>query len=135
MLPATDTPNTVLDRALTAMAAGRVLLGIASLTVPQQFARAVGVAGPTPELSYMTRIYGARAVAMGTAYLTGAQPERHRWTRLSLAVDTSDTITGLTHLVRRDSSPRAIGSMVALTGVYALLGARHVRRRSAASPR
>lgn len=114
------------EPALSAMAIGRLLLGITSLAAPRAFARAVGVSTTTPELSYMTRIYGARALAMGTAFLTSNQPERARWTRLSLAIDISDTATGIVHLLRRDSSLRAIIAMIALTASYAVLGALHL---------
>lgn len=95
---------------LRLLAAGRLGLAVAALTVPQHFARLVGIA-PSPELTYMTRIYGARALAMGLAYLTSEPPERHRWHRLGLAVDIADTATGLVHLVRRDVSRRAAVSM------------------------
>jgi hypothetical protein len=108
------------------LAAGRIALGIASLLAPRGFARAVGVAEPSAELAYLTRIYGARAIAMGAGYLTSQPLERRRWKRLSLAVDISDTVTGLAHLVRRDAPVRAIGSMVALTGGYAAVGAAHL---------
>ncbi|WP_354522911.1 hypothetical protein [Mycolicibacterium sp. 624] len=114
------------EPALTTMAIGRLLLGIASLAAPRAFARAVGVSTVTPELTYMTRIYGARALAMGTAFLTSSQPERARWTRLSLAIDISDTATGIVHLLRRDSALRAIIAMIALTASYAVLGALHL---------
>jgi len=85
----------VTTQPLTTMAIGRILLGAAALAAPRAFARAVGVSAPTPELAYMTRIYGARAVAMGIGFVTSDRPERARWTRLSLAVDISDTATGL----------------------------------------
>lgn len=114
------------EPALTIMAIGRLLLGLTSLVAPRAFARAVGVSTVTPELTYMTRIYGARAFAMGTAFLTSRQPERARWTRLSLAIDISDTATGIIHLLRRDSALRAIIAMIALTASYAVLGALHL---------
>ncbi|UNB53212.1 hypothetical protein [Mycolicibacterium sp. YH-1] len=63
---------------------------------------------------------------MGTAFLTSSQPERARWTRLSLAIDISDTATGIVHLLRRDSALRAIIAMIALTASYAVLGALHL---------
>jgi hypothetical protein len=107
------------------MALGRVLLAAASLAAPRGFAKIVGVT-PSPELTYMTRIYGARACAMGLAYLTSATAERRRWKRFSLAVDTIDTVNGFAHLLRRDLPLRAVLSMVALTGTYAAIGATEV---------
>jgi hypothetical protein len=74
----------------------------------------------------MVRIYAARALAMGTAFLTSGQPERARWTRLSLAVDISDSATGITHLLRRDSSLRATVAMIALAATTAITASTHV---------
>lgn len=107
------------------LAAGRVALAVAALTGPATFARTVGIA-PTPELTYLTRVYGARALAMGLAFLTGGPGERARWQRLGLAIDLADTAAGLAHLIRRDVPPRAALAMVALTGAYAAVGARAV---------
>ncbi|WP_431958341.1 nuclear transport factor 2 family protein [Nocardia lijiangensis] len=108
--------------AFNLMAVGRLILAVTSLAAPRQFAKIVGVT-PSPELAYMTRIYGARALAMGLGYLTSGPEERRRWQRLSLAVDTSDTLTGLVHLLRRDVPLQAALSMTALTGSYAAFGA------------
>lgn len=111
--------------ALHVMALGRMILAVVSLVAPRQFAKLVGVA-PSPELTYMTRIYGARAFAMGLGYLTSGAGERYRWKRLSLMVDTIDTVNGLGHLVRGDLPLRAAVSMVGLTGSYAAVGATKV---------
>lgn len=62
----------------------------------------------------------------GLGYLTSGATERGRWKRLALMVDTSDTLTGVVHLVRRDVSLRAMLSMVGLTGGYAVIGAAKV---------
>lgn len=117
---------------LQVMALGRVILAAVSLAAPRQFARALGVT-PSPELTYMTRIYGARAFAMGLGYLTSGARERYRWKRLSLAVDTIDTVNGLSHLVRGDLPLRASLGMVALTGSYAAIGATNVAAEVATS--
>ncbi|MBY8858773.1 nuclear transport factor 2 family protein [Nocardia sp. CA2R105] len=114
--------------ALDALATGRVLLGIAALAAPRRFARIVGVA-TAPELTYLTRIFGARAVALGLGYLTAAPAERRRWRPLLLAVDASDTLTGVTHLLRRDVPGRAAISMTALTGTYAAVDAMKLTAR------
>ncbi|OBK89926.1 hypothetical protein [Mycolicibacter sinensis] len=111
--------------ALSLMALGRVILAGISLVAPRGFAKILGVT-PSPELTYMTRIYGARAFAMGLGYLTSGTKERHRWRRLALVVDTTDTVNGFGHLVRRDLPLRAALSMVALTGTYAAIGATKV---------
>ena len=58
---------------MNALAWGRVALGVLSLVAPRMFARAVGVAAPSAEVVYLTRVYGARAAAMGSAFLTSAE--------------------------------------------------------------
>ena len=120
-LPATQSRT----QALSAMAVGRMVLAVMSLVAPRHFARLVGVA-PSPELTYMTRIYGARAFAMGLGYLTSGSAERHRWKRLGLLVDVTDTVNGFGHVLRRDLPLRAALSMVTLTGTYAAIGATEV---------
>lgn len=121
------------SRSLELLAWGRIGLGAASLAAPGATSRAFGIA-PAPEVGYLTRIYGARAIALGAAYLLGGTPERDRLHLLGLGVDLSDTVTGLTHVVRRDSSPRAMAMVTALTGSYAAVGALRAVRRHARRP-
>lgn len=116
------TTSTRPENALAALAWGRIALGAASLASPTGLSRAFGVAD-SPETAYLTRIYGARAIALGAAYLLAGPVERRRLQLLSLGVDLSDTLTGAGHLVRRDSEPRAMVGLTALTGGYALVGA------------
>jgi hypothetical protein len=117
----TTTASPSEDRAMNALAAGRILLGVAALASP---AGLVGLFGmrTSPELNYMTRIFGARAIALGTGYLTEPPEHRSRWHRLALGVDTSDTLTAAAHLVRRDVPRPAAGALFALTGGYAAVG-------------
>ena len=125
----------MLAGALRGMAVGRIALGAASLALPQALARGLGVPA-AGTLTYMTRIYGARAIALGAGYLTAPPAERPRWQRLSLLVDASDTLTGLRQLRRRDTPTRAAVALVTLTGTYFALGAARTAHdvRSARSP-
>ncbi|WP_437423081.1 hypothetical protein [Williamsia muralis] len=107
---------------MKALAAGRIILGVTSLVAPRAFATAVGVVSPTDELSYMTRVYGARAVAMGTGYLTATPHEQARWAKLSLAIDISDTTAGIRQAFEQPSSRRPVALMIALTATYAAVG-------------
>lgn len=100
----------------------RIVLGAASLLFPDRLARLSGLPA-SPELTYMTRIFGARAIALGTGYLTSSPDQRPRWQRLALGVDISDTLTGLGHLRRGDLPLRGAAAMVTLTGTYAATGA------------
>lgn len=127
-----DRAMALLERGLDAMAWGRIALGIGSLASPSAMSRAFG--NPhSPEVAYLTRIYGARAVALGAAYLMAGPAERDRLQLLSLGVDVSDTLTGAGHLVRGDSTRRAMAMVTALTGTYAAIGAARAARRHASA--
>lgn len=111
-----------LDHALLGMALGRVVLGAGSLVAPVSMARAFGVRD-SAELSYLTRVFGARAVALGVGYLTGQPAERARLQRLCLGVDVADTVEGVRLLRREGTSRRAFAAAVAITAPYAAIGA------------
>ncbi|MGW4330218.1 hypothetical protein ACWEKR_30555 [Nocardia sp. NPDC004573] len=108
--------------ALRGLALGRVALGSAAVLAPRTLSKRLGVR-PTPELEYMTRIFGARAIALGLGYLTAPAEELPRWQRLALLVDILDTAHGGVRILRSDvPRPTAI-ALVALTGSYMLVGA------------
>ncbi|MFB4301225.1 hypothetical protein [Actinomadura sp. NTSP31] len=122
-----DPDEGALAAALRGLAAGRIVLGAAAIVAPHAMARASGVR-PSPELGYMTRIFGARAIALGLGYLTAPGPERSRWQRLALLVDTLDTAHGAARLIRGDlPRPTALG-YTALTGAYMAIGATRLAR-------
>ncbi|WP_207842038.1 hypothetical protein [Williamsia soli] len=115
----------LLRHAYVVAAAGRIAWGGAALVSPGANLRAAGVGElQTPEVIYLTRVFGARALAIGVGYLRGDPPARARWQRLGLLVDSLDTISGLTALRTIDDAPRrrAASLLVAITGAYAALG-------------
>lgn len=112
---------------VTTLAVGRLLLGAAALAAPRRLAASFGLAG-SPELDYMTRIFGARAMALGASFLGLDGPSRRLVQRLALAVDVSDTLTGLGHVRRGDVPRPAAAALVALTGAYAATGATYAAR-------
>jgi hypothetical protein len=118
---------------LVVLAAGRIALGVWALLLPRLLVRSFGLPG-SPETSYLTRIYGARAIALGAGYLSEPADGRRRWHRIALGVDTSDTLTALGHLVRRDAPTRGVLALAALTGGYMLVGATRLARELAADP-
>ena len=112
--------NPTLARPLLTMAVGRIVLGAASLVAPAGMAQAFGTAS---ELDYMTRIFGARAIALGTAYLLAGPAERTRLQRICVGVDTSDTIAALSQIPRASGSTRRSLAMgILTTGPYAAIG-------------
>jgi hypothetical protein len=119
---------------LVGLAAGRIVLGAWALVSPGSLVRSFGLSGG-PEHSYLTRIFGARAIALGAGYLSEPPAGRRRWHRLALFVDTSDTLTAVGHLVRRDVPTRGAAALGVLTGGYLLVGAtRLIRELAAAEP-
>ncbi|MDN5919424.1 MAG: hypothetical protein L0I76_30720 [Pseudonocardia sp.] len=114
------------DPALEGLALGRIVLGAASLAAPSALARSLGVE-PSPGLTYLTRIFAGRAIALGAGYLTEPTTQRRRWQRLTLFVDVADTLAALGHLRRRDLPRTAVLALGGLTGSYAVIGALRLR--------
>ncbi|BDT96309.1 MULTISPECIES: hypothetical protein [Nocardia] len=108
--------------ALRGLAVGRIALGSAAVLAPRTLSKRLGVR-PTPELEYMTRIFGARAIALGLGYLTAPAEELPRWQRLALLVDILDTTHGGVRILRSDVPRPTAVALVALTGGYMLVGA------------
>jgi hypothetical protein len=118
---------TVLGAALGTMAVGRLGLGALSIANPAAAARGFGMdAAVTPELSYMARIFGIRAIALGSGYLLSDGSARRLWQRLAFACDVSDTLTGAAHLRRGDLPGNAAVALTTLTGTYAAIGAARI---------
>jgi len=115
------------ERALAGLALGRIALGAPSRLAPRGTARAFGAGRTTsPELDYMTRVFGIRAIALGLGWLTSAGASRRRWQRLAFMCDVSDTLAGIGHLRRGDLPRSQALATTALTGGYALVGALRV---------
>jgi hypothetical protein len=92
----------------------RIGLGAASWIAPGRVGRLYGLTDKqiTPELEYMTRVFGIRAVALGTGYLASGPEARPLWHRLWLLCDAGDTVMGTQMLAR--------GELPLLRGVAAL---------------
>jgi hypothetical protein len=122
------------ERALAGLALGRLALGAPSRLAPRAMAHAFGAGrAANPELDYMTRVFGIRAVALGLGWLTSDGAARRRWQRLAFMCDVSDTLAGIGHLRRRDLPPTSALATTALTGAYALIGGLRVVRDLAQS--
>lgn len=118
-----------IERALAGLALGRIALGAASRLAPGATARAFGAGhAQTPELDYMTRIFGNRAIALGSGWLLSRGDTRDTWQRLAFGVDLSDTLAGLGHLRRRDVPFGSALALTAFTGGYMLVGGAKLAR-------
>lgn len=114
----------MINTALKTMALGRLALGTLSLASPSRAASGFGLEEEvTPEISYMARIFGIRAIALGSGYLLSDGDARRLWQRLAFACDVSDTITGVGHVRRGDLPGQAAIALTGLTGTYAAFGA------------
>lgn len=120
-------PRPPLAGALRGLAVGRIVLGATAIAAPRTMITALGI-HLTPELVYMTRIFGSRAIALGLGYLTAPADERPRWQRLGLMVDIIDTAHGATHVVRGDIPRTTALAAATLTGGYMAVGATRLAR-------
>jgi hypothetical protein len=112
------------EKALAGLAWGRIALGSLARVSPRAATSLFGAGyAATPELDYMNRVFGARALGLGSGYLLSSGDARRLWQRLAFVIDLSDTIAGIGHLRRGDMPrPNAIAATV-LTGGYMLVGA------------
>ena len=99
------------------LAAFRVVLGAASWIAPRPLARAYGVPEDrfTPELEYMTRVFGVRAAALGVGYLASGGEARRLWHRLWLLCDAADTAMGVGMIARGRLPPQLGAAALATT--------------------
>jgi hypothetical protein len=116
-----------LDRALIGLAVGRLVIGAVSRLSPSLASKLAGAGqAVSPELDYMTRVFGIRAIALGTGYLASSGDARRLWQRLAFVCDVSDTIAGAGAL-QRGGVPASAGiGLTALTGTYAAVGAARI---------
>ena len=113
-----------IDRALELTALGRLALGVPAWVAPDLSARLGGLGPPTPQTRYLMRIFGARAAALGLMYLLSDGDSRRRAQRISLMVDTADTLMGPFNGLPRQTTVAS----VTLTGLYAAVGWARVLR-------
>jgi hypothetical protein len=97
------------------LAAFRIVLGTVAWVAPRGLSRLFGVPPErvTPELEYMNRVFGVRAVTLGVGYLASSGEARRLWHRLWILCDAADTAMG-TRMVAR-------GRLGPYTGAAALL--------------
>jgi hypothetical protein len=111
-------------RAACWFAVTRVGLGVALATVPRVVEGWVGPVARRPEAKVLTRIAGARDIALGVGTLLALRegtPAR-RWLQVAAAVDATDALASLgalRHLTARRSLPAAaLAASGAATGIW-----------------
>ncbi len=105
-------------------AATRVGLGVALLMAPRVMQGWVGPAARRPEAKVLTRVAGARdlALGLGTLLALGEGTPVRRWLQVAAAVDAADTLVSLAavrHITARRSLPAAaLATGGAVTGTW-----------------
>lgn len=110
--------NPATDRAMTGLAFTRIANGVLAWFAPQAMNRLFGVPpqDESPTLTYMNRVFGVRAVALGVGFLASRGEARTLWHRLWLLCDAADTVMGAGMAARQEVPPAAAAKALLLTG-------------------
>lgn len=116
---------------VTGISLGRIAIGVASLAAPDTAAKLFRLdPAANPQLSYMTRMFGSREIALGTVTLLSRGRTRSALTLVGVAVDGADAYAGYeagTSGVVSPATSRMLVAPAALAVVGGLLGL--VKRR------
>lgn len=114
---------------VTSMSLVRIGLGALSIARPNIAAKAMKLDGPgNPQMSYMTRMFGSREVALGLVTLLSQGKARRKLLTLGIAVDSSDAFAGFdagrSGAVSQSTSAAltAPAVLAVVTGVLGLVG-------------
>ena len=81
---------------ITGLAYGRVVVGILALVSPRRVEKLLGLDPRlNPQMSPLTRMFGAREVALGGLTLAASGDARERLIQVGVAVDAIDLVAGL----------------------------------------
>ena len=102
---------------MVGLAAFRIALGVAAWAAPRRTATAFGVPDEavSPQLEYMNRVFGVRAVTLGIGYLAASGEARRLWHRLWLLCDVADTAMGAAMSASGRLDPAMAGPALAIT--------------------
>lgn len=116
--------------AMTGLALFRIALGTAAWVAPRRLSRAFGVPDEriTPELDYMNRVFGVRAVTLGVGYLASSEQARPLWHRLWLLCDAADTAMGTAMIGSGRLGGRSAAGGLATTGIATAIDLAAMRR-------
>lgn len=80
---------------VTGLSLGRIAIGVAALAAPDTAAKLFRLDPvANPQLSYMTRMFGSREIALGTVTLISRGGSRRALTTVGIAVDAADAYAG-----------------------------------------
>jgi hypothetical protein len=110
--------------AIGALAAVRLVIGVASWTTPRLAGRVFGLdAQANPQSPYLARLFGVRDIALAWGALGSEGAARRQWLTAGLACDVADAAAGIAG-GRGGYLPKLTSVLVSGTAVSAaLLGA------------
>jgi hypothetical protein len=121
---------------LFALEAGRIMIGAVAWVAPRTAGRLLGLGSrPHPHTAFVTRIAGARDIALGVGALAVRDEARAPLLAIGVASDALDAVAGALALRERVLPPAAAllaggsGAAAALAGLALLRDARRAERR------
>lgn len=105
---------------VTGLAYGRIAVGTVALVSPRLAARLFLLDGAAnPALTYMTRLFGSREIALGGLTLAATGDARRRLVQVGITVDGADAFTGIAAAISGAVSKKA-GITLALVAAAAI---------------
>ena len=109
---------------------GRILVGIVAFARPDVGAKALGISvGDNPQSPYLTRLFGTREIAIGTATLAARGKTRRNLVLAGIGVDAADAATGVLGIQDRSVSKRTAAMLVVPALGAVLSGLAGLRQR------
>jgi uncharacterized protein DUF4267 len=105
---------------ITGLAYGRIAVGTISFLSPSLAAKLFLLnARANPQLSYMSRLFGSREIALGALTLASSGQARRRLVQLGVAVDGADAWTGIV-TAANGSVPKKAGIVLTVVAAAAV---------------
>ena len=112
------------EKAATAIAAGRVVVGAAAYLAPNLSGRLFGLdPDNNPQASYIGRLFGARDVALGAGVLRSPRKQKDAWVAAGMACDVADVGAGALAGIRGTLPPSSAAMVTATAAFFALTSA------------
>ena len=112
------------EKAVTAIAAGRVAIGAGGTSRPNLAGRLFGLdPDGNPQSSYLGRLFGARDVALGAGAIRSPQKQRDAWVAAGMACDVADVGAGALAGIRGTLPPSAAVMVTGTAAFFALASA------------
>ena len=112
------------EKAATAIAAGRVVVGAAAYLAPNLSGRLFGLdPDNNPQASYIGRLFGARDVALGAGVIRSPRKQKDAWVAAGMACDVADVGAGALAGIRGTLPPSSAAMVTATAAFFALASA------------